>query len=222
MIDKLSGQWAYAHFALGVKPSVDKFYEIVTAYTGPTRFYHGIGHITHGLGLISLFKDKVEFEEYGLLVIVFFFHDFIYEKHVAGQPNNERLSADAFRDYAKSIGVRIDLIIRGEALIMGTADHQGWETNDTLWPIINDADLAIFTADTNTYAFYTENIWKEYEYVGRPAFVKGRYEFMKNFMKRPIFLSENFQSMNARAHNNINAELTSLAEEGQSLGLILE
>ena len=179
---------------------------VVDAWNQGGRHYHGLTHLGRGLETLKELECTA-----GLAALVWFFHDAVY---VVGQPDNETQSARWFCDYTNAQGLDAQSVQRGAELILMTANHQGAVTDDPLWPIINDVDLAVFAADRPIYDQYAEDVWREYKpIVPRKDFAVGRAAFMTAFASRPIFLTETMKPKEAIAHANIEAEVARLRKE---------
>jgi len=159
----LRSSWVEIHnrlYATGtkVKPDFDEFERILACYKVNGRHYHGIKHLVHGLDMIQkLFRDKrmsaPPMRDGALLMLAFFYHDIVYDVR---SNTNEADSAEQASQYLSSLGVCEDEVLRVHNLIMGTANHQACESTDPLWPIMNDADLAILSAREDIYKKYAK------------------------------------------------------------------
>ena len=210
--DRLLVAWAQAHADLGLASDPHALQRVLAAWKGEGRCYHGPAHLRRGLqSLAELGCDA------GLAVLAWFFHDAVY---VVGRRDNEARSAQWFCDHAEAQGLDAQSVARGAALILMTADHQNAVTDDPLWPVLNDVDLAVFASDRATYDRYAEDVWFEYEPVmSRREFVRGRASFMSAFATHPIFLTQMMKPKEAIAHVNIDAEVARLREEAGLDGL---
>lgn len=97
-----------------------------------------------------------------------------------------------------------------ERLILATKHTRTPSTSDEA--LIVDIDLAILAASPRGYDRYARAIRKEYSFVKRDDFRKGRAEVLKSFLKRPsIYVTPTFRHRyehNARA--NVEREIESL------------
>jgi predicted metal-dependent HD superfamily phosphohydrolase len=205
----LAERWTQAHADLGVTPDAQTLEEVLANWSSEGRHYHALSHLRHGLAALDRYGPDA-----ALARLVWFFHDVIYEP---SRTDNEEKSADWFEAYAHALGLDADILRRGRDLILFTRDHQGARSDDPLWPLLNDADLAIFAAPRPAYDAYAENVWREYaSAVPRPAFVAGRTAFLTAFKSRPIFLTEEMKPMAPVAIANIETELERLREEART------
>ena len=153
-----------------------------------------------------------------MLMFVYFYHDVIM---VFGAKDNELQSALRLREYMISAGFMPDHDTkRMESLLMGTRDHQNPKgmddlpLTDPLWPILNDADLLVFSAPWYVYDRYAHNIWLEYSAIcDRQTFIQGRAKFLLDFSKRPVFRTASFMKKEKVAEANIRDELLRLGIE---------
>lgn len=202
----LADAWTAAHDKLALSGDDLVLQELIQAWGGETRFYHGLAHLRRGLQVMAELGCHD-----GLAELVWFFRDAIY---VVGRSDNELNSACWFSSYAEGRGLDAATAQRGARLILMTADHQRAVSDDALWPFLNDTDLSVFATGRPTYDRYADDVWREYQpLVPRAAYVAGRAAFMAAFVSRPIFLNDAMKSKEPIAHKNIAAELDRLRLE---------
>ncbi|ODT88700.1 hypothetical protein [Phenylobacterium sp. SCN 70-31] len=208
-------QWTRAHAELGIPSDAKVLSDLLALWGGDGRHYHSLAHLKYGLVALDRYGEGV-----GLVRLAWFFHDAIY---VIGRGDNEQLSADWFTAYARRQNLKTELVDRGERLILMTKDHQGAVSDDPLWPIMNDVDLAVFATPPDVYEVYAANVWREYEAIAtRQQFVLGRAAFMSAFKSRPVFQTEAMRNCEQAAHRNIDAEVARLMDEARQAGWLPE
>ncbi len=205
----LRGEWLTAHHMLGERADMDEFEYVFNQYREPWRRYHGVSHLKYGLRNIVLILHsdpvKLPMREIGLVLLAYFYHDVIM-----GGKDNEFASAERAAHYLSRFLSPVE-VERVKALILATADHQGSKLQDPLWPILNDADLAILMSSPRTYRKYANNIWLEYKpVVSRADFITGRTRFLKNFTTKPVFKTVVMKPFDKCAIDNMFAEMIDL------------
>lgn len=226
----LKQTWMLAHICVGAPQSTtrttkgynwNEFDYIIARYSEPGRYYHGLAHLEHGLKFLEIcFKrGLISRRDFGLLLFTYFYHDVIMH---FGRKDNELESAHRLGEFMIAAGFMWDHDTkRMQNLLMGTRDHQNPKDmddlplEDPLWPILNDADLLVFSAPFNIYDKYRENIWLEYSAIcDRPTFVAGRLAFLKNFKKKTLFRTKGMAKRGeAIAAQNIDDEILFLEIE---------
>ena len=205
----LYSDWVSANNNLGVIPSLREFLRVCRKYSEPHRHYHTLKHLTHCMRELNTHFHHVK----GLPMIkmAFFFHDIVYD---VTSKANEQDSADDFIAFADRIGL-YDYDVRRTVydLIMLTASHKLPGNASTLEKVMNDVDMSIFTSLGGEYVQYAQNIWREYQSVGREAYVKGRSDFLRSVNPYDMFYTAHYRAAIPNAHLNIESELALLQDE---------
>ncbi len=202
IIDDLKGEW----LSLPQLPQSDLalafFDQLVSAYTGKQRFYHGPEHLLAMLRLLGESKTNQ-----AAVYWATFYHDYIY---VAGKKDNESRSADLAKQQMQHLAVDTELIHQTTLLIEATAAHKPLD-KDWMNRFL-DADMSILGADPAVYQTYVENVRKEYQQIPTLLFNAGRKSFLKNCLESPrIFITDwFFERFEERARKNLAWELTRL------------
>ena len=213
----LRQMWMTAHILVGARTDWNEFEHIKARYSEPGRHYHGLDHLEHGLRFLEQYPH-LERRARGLLMFVFFYHDVIM---VFGAKDNEKKSALRLREYMIATNFMSDHETkRMENLLMGTRDHQNPKgmddlpLTDPLWPILNDADLLVFSAPWYIYDRYAHNVWLEYSAIcDRKTFIEGRAKFLLDFSRKPVFRTPSHMKKEKVAEANIRDELLRLGIE---------
>ncbi len=175
----------------------------------PPRAYHDFEHVEACLRGWARFRDA--WVRPAEVFWAFVFHDAVY---VPGSHDNEARSADAARRLlAARSGLRLDLDIV-VALIERTALHadprmpglaDAWSSDERLFV---DVDAGILGASMTDYRRYAAGIRAEYASVPDALYRIGRAGFLRAMLARPrIFLTVGLASLEARARENLTAEL---------------
>lgn len=177
--------------------------EAVTLYTGPTRFYHNLEHISNFYTQLS--KCSTQVKEWDVLVLAMVYHDIIYgsEDH-----RDEERSAELAVERLASAGLPADKIEKIDSLIRATKTHAFSTDNDI--NLFNDADMSILGLDRAYYQKYVVNVRKEY--ASSPNFDAGRKRVLQYFLKMPrIFKTDFFNRIyEEAARANVAWELSTL------------
>jgi len=227
----LRHQWSEIHAILSatsepsrrIDPDWEEFEWLMSRYKEKGRYYHGVRHLVHGLDMMrQLFVANPPTMRDGALVrLAFFYHDVIYD---VKSKDNEVESAGLCNIYmSQALGLAPAEMTRVFNLIVATKDHQGSTLEDTLWPYMNDADLAIMAAPERVYEKYSKKVWQEYRAVAsRPQFVTGRMAFITAFNSKPIFKTRAMMLKEGTAKGNLVREylrLSGEAEKHEALGI---
>jgi predicted metal-dependent HD superfamily phosphohydrolase len=172
-------------------------------YTGPTRFYHNLEHISNFYEQLK--KCKKQIADWNALVIAAVYHDIIYGSE---DRRDEERSAELAVQRLTTAGFPADFVKKVETLILATKAHALSEDNDT--NLFNDADMSIVGLDREYYKRYVGNVRKEYS--NSPNFDAGRKRVMQYFLNMPrIFKTDFFNKMyEASARENIKWEISTL------------
>ncbi|HOW76078.1 MAG TPA: hypothetical protein P5102_15595 [Candidatus Competibacteraceae bacterium] len=152
---------------------------LVNLYAEPHRHYHTLGHIRHCLNEFdraSAFMNHPDAVELAL-----WFHDAIY---VSGAKDNERRSADLFREYS---GRLADAIFqqRIDDLIMATT-HSGLPRQHDEQFIV-DIDLSSFGLPWEAFMRDGLRIRAEFPHVKDDDYYPGHLRFLRGLCNRPAF-----------------------------------
>jgi predicted metal-dependent HD superfamily phosphohydrolase len=152
---------------------------LIDLYAEPHRHYHTLGHIRHCLHeldqAVTLMDDPDTVE------LALWFHDAIY---VSGAKDNERRSADLFREYAEG---QVDSVFqqRIDDLIMATT-HSGWPRHQDEQFIV-DIDLSSFGLPWEDFMCDGLRIRAEFAHVEDEAYYPGHLRFLRGLCDRPSF-----------------------------------
>lgn len=183
---------------------IDNYWgEIKKRYSGSSRYYHNLNHLTQMFLELEPVKDQVV--NIDCLSFAIFYHDIIYK---ATRKDNEHLSALFFQKrIAKTSFDRVPACM---AQIEATKEHKLSKDKDT--NILLDLDLAILGQSTVVYQNYAKNIRKEYKIYPDFMYKKGRLRALKHLLEGgQIFKTEYFvNKYEQQARANIKAELVVL------------
>ena len=181
---------------------------LIDLYAEPHRHYHTLEHIRHCLREFDqavIFMDDPDMVELAL-----WFHDAIY---VAGAKDNERRSADLFREYSAG---RVDAVFqqRIDDLIMATTHQEPPRQSNERF--IVDIDLSSFGLPWEAFMRDGLRIRAESPDVTDDDYYPGHLRFLRGLEDRPsIFLTECFRQRYERtARENIQRLVADLSVRG--------
>lgn len=192
-------------YSLSKYQSSELLNELLDAYSGPSRHYHGLDHINYMLALCNEHKENLKRPELVLWAILF--HDVIYS---STKKDNELQSAELAKTRLTTIGLNKEDIDEVFEMIMATKSHQFNSNKDINYLL--DFDLAILGSDLESYQTYAGNVRKEYKIYPKLVYNPGRKKALKAFVDRPfIYQTEFFRSqLEQTARDNIAWEIQSL------------
>lgn len=170
--------------------------------------YHNLDHISDCLTNLFLNIEKIqelesskisEFEISALFAAIYF-HDIIY---VPMSSDNESLSVAASRTYLTVLGCDNHFISEVKRLILATKhDTPPKKVSDS---IIMDIDLAGLALPWVEFTNMTEKIYKEFSFLERDVFIKGRKKFFEKMLSRgPIYHTVYFYTqLESKAQDNL-------------------
>ncbi|WP_394794762.1 phosphohydrolase [Armatimonas sp.] len=169
--------------------------EVLSRYTEPHRRYHTVRHLRAVLAALHRWLGG---ELPASLYTAALWHDAIYDPKA---DDNEEQSAALVVD---TRGAQ-----RAALLILATKKHQPLDEGDDM-RLLLDADLWILGAPRRTYSRYAQLIREEYIHVPDDAYRVGRAAVLERFLQRPRLYFGEFPEREARAHENLQAELSRL------------
>ncbi|MDF2381234.1 hypothetical protein JMG10_07145 [Nostoc ellipsosporum NOK] len=177
--------------------------EAVALYTGPTRFYHNLEHISNFY--IQLSKCRRQVKDWDALIVAMVYHDIIYG---SSDHRDEERSAELAVEQVTKAGLPKEMVIKVDILIRATKAHALSQDMDV--NLFNDADMSILGLDLPYYQQYVINVRKEY--ANSPNFDAGRKRVLQYFLKMPrIFKTDFFHQLyEEQARANINWEISTL------------
>lgn len=184
------------------------FFDLLTAYSSPNRFYHNLAHILQVLETIELMRSQPK----NLAEIQFaaWFHDVIYD---AKAKDNEEKSAEYAVDNLRLLEINPEIIATVTRAILTTKNHQPL-ADDIDSQILLDADLSILGATTDEYCSYAKAIRREYAGLSAKEYRLGRKQVLENFLQREriYHTPQMFAALESLARHNIQEEIKSLTE----------
>lgn len=152
---------------------------LINLYAEPHRHYHTLGHIRHCLREFD--QATMLMENPGAVELALWFHDAIY---VSGAKDNERHSADLFRECSEG---RVDAVFQQQIddLIMATT-HSGLPRQQDAQFIV-DIDLSSFGLPWEAFMRDGLRIRAESAHVEDNAYYPGHLRFLRELCNRPFF-----------------------------------
>jgi pantetheine-phosphate adenylyltransferase len=139
----------------------DSWYnDLLINYGGPTRHYHGLEHLVHGLSEINAWASNTGANADSIMTLkqAFWYHDYVYGA-ATDQASDERQSAEYFLETKLSHGHIENAAYR---LILATDHFQANSIDEPLKDVMLGVDLAILGQDWDVYQEYAANTQKEY------------------------------------------------------------
>lgn len=173
-------------------------------YLDEGRFYHNISHIYQMLKSIdSLIVGEDVKKELYLATI---YHDIVYNpQKIKGENELESRSyfekkcfVDLDPSLKNTIGLYIESTIKHEPLVDNSTNK-----------IFLDLDLSILASPS--YKKYATDIRREYSFVPEDVYIKERTKVLKKFIKKQIYYSQEFLSLEGAAKENLKWEVNSLS-----------
>lgn len=142
------------------------------------------------------------------IALALWFHDAIYWPWSA---HNEERSAEWAVQFMQQQGLSGHLIDPVRQYILDTRHHENTQAvGDSAW--VQDIDLAILGQSPAVYQQFENNVRREYGFVPRKRYQKGRSAVLQSFLKRPrIYTTAWFyQQYEAQARSNMQAAISAL------------
>ncbi len=180
--------------------------ELVDNYAAATRHYHNLAHIKALLDWVELFRTHLQ--QSAAVRFAVWFHDAIYNTK---RQDNEERSAEFARQELGRLKVPFATINAVNTMILATKQHQAQTLDeDGRWFL--DFDLAILGSRPEVYCAYSQAIRREYAWVPKLLYRRGRRQVLQNFLEREqLFFTEVMRTrLEAQARLNLTEELASL------------
>ena len=191
----------------GASPSdTDHYWQhIQTAYTGPDRHYHTLGHLEALYSELTAVKDRIQ--NWQAVRFCLFFHDLVYDPL---RKDNEEQSAQAAVQCMKSLRLPEETIDTCYQMIRATAGHDRNSNEDVNYFL--DADLSVLGQPAPVYEAYRLAVRKEYAVYPDPLYAAGRAAVLRHFLQLPaLFKTPHFAALyEAAARHNMQTELAVL------------
>lgn len=166
--------------------------EVKARYTEPHRRYHTVRHLRAVLGALHRWLGP---ELPDSLLTAALWHDAVYDPRA--HDNEEQSAALVSGDP------------RAALLILATKKHEPLDEGEDMGWLL-DADLWILGAAPRTYRRYAALIRQEYAHVPDTDYCTGRASVLERFLQRPRLYFGPFTEREARARENLEAELSRL------------
>lgn len=159
-----------------------QFFDVLHRYGESQRFYHTIIHIAACLRFLDQTYD-IHPQKRAALRLALIYHDIIYD---VKSKTNEADSAAHARVQMTIMGFSKTYIDEVSRLILLTASHKA-PPGDSIASIMIDTDMHVLAWDERDYLRYAGQIWQEYSYVGRDAYIAGRTHFLLGLDPDTVF-----------------------------------
>jgi predicted metal-dependent HD superfamily phosphohydrolase len=169
-------------------------------YNDWNRHYHNLSHILSLINLREKYADKIiRIHQFDLAI---WFHDSIYD---AKKKDNEVQSADLFIEFMRPYLTKEELIFV-KSLILSTIKHFPLLPEDSDHHFFLDFDLAVLSAEKETYLLYSDAIKGEYKTIfSFLVYSGGRKKVLESFNQREsIYFSQIFrENYEQKARENL-------------------
>lgn len=198
-------EWFLAHRALGLWPSWKEFRRLRNIYNDDSRYYHTWQHIYETCLFV---RRHYGYQPYVTLAL--FYHDVVYNVESKSNEDDSALFWEAYageRGLMRHQSLKVKLV---SDLIRMTAKHRVDEGQGLLFQMMSDADMSIFLCPDEHYLQYARDIWREYCWVGRDAFVANRLAFLSTVDPETMFYTHQAKRLAHHARANLDLERTIL------------
>lgn len=226
-MNKLKSRYLSFLLTISTQPKeiiINEFNNLELLYNGHERYYHNLCHIANCLEELDWAVWQFNMIHKSEIEMAIWYHDAVYDTHAA---NNEDKSAEMAAKSCETFGLDANFCSSIKKLILATKhmNESKVESIDTL--VMMDIDLTILGAVPSVYDLYRENIRKEYSWIEKEQFLKGRSQVLKTFLKRQHLYSTDLFRMKfeMQARQNLNRELDEIRvlldnEQGNSSGIV--
>lgn len=176
---------------------------LTTQYEAPTRWYHRLSHISHGLNMIDKIGEFTsEPHTVDIIKFAFWFHDSL----------DDEAQSSNIAQFVLATNRRTDLMGKVKTLIELTKHDTVPRT--TAERIMVDSDLAIFAEDIVTFNRYEINVRKKYPNVSDNDFYKARRKILSQFLNRDSIYYSIYarREMEHLARNNLLDSIKALSK----------
>jgi predicted metal-dependent HD superfamily phosphohydrolase len=198
-------QWHSRMGAAGCPQQI--FRHIETLYASPGRFYHTLNdHVAWCVEKLWEVSSPETNPHHNSLEFALLLHDAIMD--FSADDNEVRSAEEAIR-LCSMMHLTENFSREAHTLILTTKNHQSDTPEKAL---LLDLDLAILGAESSRYAWYESAIAKEYTFVPRELFVRGRKNILKSFLEQnSIFATRLFREhYETRARENLRKAINHL------------
>ena len=197
-LSRFQSLWQRCLIAGATDASADIHQRLVDGYNEPQRRYHTLAHIDHCLSMFDQCKSLAINPD--ALEIAVWFHDIIF---IPGQPDNEALSAELYRDL--SAGVHTDQFRElVDKLIMATL-HDGSSLDDNDAAYMVDIDLSSFGLPWEDFLRDSRHLREESTELSDADYSRKQGAFRSCLLARPHFFQTDFfrQHYEQQARDNL-------------------
>ena len=186
VIGELKQRWArFLRAAKLREENGQMFHRLISAYTEPSRHYHGAKHIRHCLEQLDLVRKICP----GLIAVEasIWFHDVVYD---ADRKDNEFLSARVAAERLHEMGMPQPTISVVEELILNTRHQEMPMSRGGKFMV--DIDLSGLGQSPARFNADGRDIRKEYAHIDDAVFNKGRAALFQRLLDRPTIYATPF------------------------------
>lgn len=144
--------------------------KIYALWNDRTRFYHNLSHLKDVLAYIQRYSYRLAEEEFSDLVLAAFYHDAIYDPK---RDDNEDKSIALLKSHLLDLA-RFEKIA-GYIELTKHRRKPHFFKDELFWT----ADNQIFRKNFRAVLLWEKGIKKEFQYVGKEEYKKGRIAFLQ-------------------------------------------
>lgn len=199
--------WPHDH------PDAAHWFERLTgtdAYDGPSRAYHNLDHLVHGLSELRAWAANTGASVADTVTLkkAFWFHDAVYGGSVDGVSNEEQ-SARLWLASGLDDGMARDDVA---TLIRVTEHARMAPITHRLHDAMISADLAILGQPQDVYDNYARSVRVEYAHVDEASYRAGRAKVLNHFLSLPTLYADAYFAdlYDGQARDNLQRELLTL------------
>jgi predicted metal-dependent HD superfamily phosphohydrolase len=158
----------------------DRMYrKLIGAWSARSRHYHSLSHLEACLREFDAFRSCAS--QPGEVEMALWFHDAVYRTY---SNRNEARSAEWAMEYLAERGVQSASVNRIRDYILATQHAAGDLVGDAA--LVVDIDLSILGQSFELYEAFERNVRKEYWWVSKRRYARGRTAVLQSFLSRPV------------------------------------
>jgi predicted metal-dependent HD superfamily phosphohydrolase len=171
---------------------------LLSAWAGPARSYHGLGHLRDCLARLDEFPEAAGYRD--LVEAALWFHDAVYDPRAG---DNEQRSAEQAREVLASLGVPGATADEVARLVLLTRHRAA--PADAAGRLLCDIDLSILGQAATDFDAYDRSIRSEYSWVPDAVYRSERRRVLTGFLERnPLYQTGHFRhQFEAAARENL-------------------
>jgi len=171
-------RWRMVCTRLGINEDERIYRQLIRAWNARSRHYHSLAHLEACLREFDSVRANAQ--RAGEVEVALWFHDAVYKTY---SKHNEEHSAAWATKFLRAQGANDEEVARTHTYILATRHGAEALTGDAA--LVVDIDLAILGQSREVYDEFERNVRKEYWWVSKRRYVKGRTAVLQSFLDRP-------------------------------------